>query len=258
MKITALKHLTYLCTICALLAAEIVIPAAEPLTIIKIINHTGGEINIKLGKSIARMLNNEDYAINIRSLEIPSLEVKSTKAIAGYWWTPITVNITEQFNTKYGRSPVGENIIIEVTSSRLHGYSADVSLSEEPIQKKEISYEHFNSPWDAFPAVKKEYLTPGLFKGLFMKATYQNYGEVRKLLYSTDEAQKPNRIRLARLMMGLPTSYTQEDVKRHFRELSVKYHSDKIPAEQRNERNTAISTTIIQLLGRAREILLEQ
>lgn len=255
MKITALNYLTYLCAICTLLTTEIVIQAAEPLTIIKVINHTGGEINIKLGKSVNRMMDNTDYAINIRSSEIPSLEIKATKESAGYWWTPITVNITEQFNTKYRRSPVvGENIIIEVTSSTLHGYSADVRLSEEPIQKKEISYEHFNSPWDAFPAVKKEYLTPGLF----MKATYQNPGEVRKLLDSIDEAQKPNRIRLARLMMGLPTSYTQEDVNRHFRELSLKYHPDKIPAEQRNERNTAIRTTIIKLLGRAREILLEQ
>jgi hypothetical protein len=236
------------------LTAEIVIPAAEPLTIIKIINHTGGEINIKLGKSTARMMNNEDYAINIRSLEIPSLEVESTKATAGYWWTPITVNITEQFNTKYGRSPVGENIIIEVTSSRLHGYSANINLSKEPIQIEKTSYENMDSPWDAFPAIRKEYLTPGLV----IKATYQNYGEVRNLLDSIDEAQKPNRIRLARLMLGLPTSYTQEDINRHFRELSLKYHPDRIPVKQRNERNTAISTTIIKLLGRAREILLEQ
>jgi len=254
MKITALNYLTYLCTICTILTAEIVIPAAEPLTIIKIINHTGGEINIKLGKSTARMMNNEDYAINIRSLEIPSLEVESTKATAGYWWTPITVNITEQFNTKYGRSPVGENIIIEVTSSRLHGYSANISLSEEPIQIEKTSYGNMDSPWDAFPAIRKEYLTPGLV----IKATYQNYGEVRNLLDSIDEAQKPNRIRLARLMLGLPTSYTQEDINRHFRELSLKYHPDRIPVKQRNERNTAISTTIIKLLGRAREILLEQ
>lgn len=254
MKITALNYLTYLCTICTILTAGIVIPAAEPLTIIKIINHTGGEINITLGQSITRMMDNTDYAINIRSSVIPPLEVVSTKATAGYWWTPITVNITEQFNTKYGRSPVGENIIIEVTSSRLHGYSADVRLSEEPIQREQISYRDLKSPWDAFPAVKKEYLTPGIF----MKATYQNPGEVRKLLESTDVQQKPARIRLARLMLGLPQSYTEENVKRHFREISAKYHPDKIPTKERNEQTQVISKTIMQLLGRAQEILLEQ
>lgn len=250
MKIAALKYLTYLCT---MLTAGIVIPAAEPVTIIRIINHTGGEINIELGQSKARIMDNGYYDVNIRSSEIPLLKVESTKAFAGYWWTAIQVNITEQFNTKYGRSPIGENIIIEVTSSRVHGYLADIRLSDQPIQKEEISYKNIDSPWEAFPAVKKEYLTPGLLMG----ATYKNYDEVHNLLYSTDKQQKPARIRLARIMLGLPQSYTKNDVKRHFREISFKYHPDKIPPAESNDRTKALSTTIIHLLGRAQEILLE-
>jgi hypothetical protein len=240
MKITALKYLTYLCTI---LIAGTVIPAAEPVTIIRIINHTGGGINIELGKSKARIIDNDYYDVNIRSSEIPLLKVESTKASAGYWWTPIQVNITEQFNKTYGRSPVGANIIIEVTSSRLYGYLTNIRLSDTPIEREKISYKNMNSPWDAFPAVKQEYQVTG--------------GQLAELLKSTDIQQKQDRIRLARLMLGLPKIYTQEDIGKHAREIALRYHPDKIPGEERNERTQLLSKTIMQLLGRAQEILME-
>jgi hypothetical protein len=226
-----------------MLTAGIVIPAAEPVTIIRIINHTGGGINIELGKSKARIIDNGFYDVNIGSSEIPILKVESTKASAGYWWTPIQVNITEQFNTKYGRSPRGENIIIEVTSSPVYGYLTDIRSSDTPIEREKISYKNMNSPWDAFPAVKKEYQASG--------------GQLAELLKSIDAQRKQDRIRLARLMLGLPKIYTKEDVGRHSREIALRYHPDKIPVEERNERTQLLSKTIVQLLGRAQEILME-
>ena len=78
-------------------------------------------------------------------------------------------------------------------------------------------------------------------------ATYVGY------FSSIDDFKKRDKIRWARLILGLPKEYTRDSVEKAFKKLSIQYHPDKFPGATPREQE--LVKQVSQILGEARETL---
>lgn len=217
-----------------------------------IVNDTGGDINVTLGSQVARLTDKEKIIKHYKTIAaIPQLTIAATQARYGMWWKPLNVDIMQKIRQKFPEGQErGKRLQLTITSSKVWGFIAEIDEAKEAPVPEGTSLSRFKSAWDAFPAVQKELLTPGWIVSAYTPE------QLNVLLDSKDEAQRANKIRLARLVLNLPSDYKPENVRTNYRQQSLKYHYDRQDLKERDKPEIKkLSLEITTIIQKAKDIL---